>query len=211
MKKLTAWGALSVVVMLLGQLPAHANAVSFNPQLHLSSSSTFDPATSTVGTFATNVPFDVYVIADNFTDTTGLSGFEFSLGGVPAEFFLLSTVLPAGAVNFGSVYNFLVGLSAPIANTGPVVLATLTFLPIAPLNDVLLTLGPATPSSFGGSAPGYAAGNPENLIPFNFTSDLLLNQVSEPTPPGAPVPVPAAVWLFGSALGLLGWLRRKQA
>jgi len=25
----------------------------------------------------------------------------------------------------------------------------------------------------------------------------------------APVPVPAAVWLFGSAIGLLGWMRRK--
>jgi hypothetical protein len=27
----------------------------------------------------------------------------------------------------------------------------------------------------------------------------------------AVIPVPAAVWLFGSALGLLGWLRRKSA
>lgn len=27
----------------------------------------------------------------------------------------------------------------------------------------------------------------------------------------APVPIPAAVWLFGSALGLLGWMRRKTA
>jgi hypothetical protein len=26
-----------------------------------------------------------------------------------------------------------------------------------------------------------------------------------------PVPVPAAAWLFGSALGLLGWMRRKAA
>jgi hypothetical protein len=27
----------------------------------------------------------------------------------------------------------------------------------------------------------------------------------------APIPVPAAVWLFGSALGVMGWLRRKAA
>jgi len=25
------------------------------------------------------------------------------------------------------------------------------------------------------------------------------------------VPVPAAVWLFGSALGMLGWMRRRAA
>ena len=26
----------------------------------------------------------------------------------------------------------------------------------------------------------------------------------------APVPIPASVWLFGSALGLLGWMRRRK-
>ncbi len=26
-----------------------------------------------------------------------------------------------------------------------------------------------------------------------------------------PVPVPQAVWLFGSAVGFLGWMRRKQS
>ena len=27
----------------------------------------------------------------------------------------------------------------------------------------------------------------------------------------ATIPIPATAWLFGSALGLLGWLRRKAA
>jgi hypothetical protein len=27
----------------------------------------------------------------------------------------------------------------------------------------------------------------------------------------SPVPLPATVWLFGTALGFLGWMRRKQA
>jgi hypothetical protein len=27
----------------------------------------------------------------------------------------------------------------------------------------------------------------------------------------AAIPVPAAAWLFGSALGLLGWMRRRAA
>ena len=26
-----------------------------------------------------------------------------------------------------------------------------------------------------------------------------------------PIPIPAAVWLFGSGLGLLGWMKRKLA
>jgi hypothetical protein len=27
---------------------------------------------------------------------------------------------------------------------------------------------------------------------------------------GTVVPIPATVWLFGSALGLLGWVRRRK-
>jgi len=44
-----------------------------------------------------------------------------------------------------------------------------------------------------GFSYGYATGDVDNLVV------------------GAAVPVPAAVWLFGSALGLLGWVRRHKA
>jgi hypothetical protein len=46
----------------------------------------------------------------------------------------------------------------------------------------------------------YGAGSP------SFTANSIDNVTV-----GAAVPVPAAVWLFGSALAGLGWLRRKQA
>jgi len=32
-----------------------------------------------------------------------------------------------------------------------------------------------------------------------------------PEPPGGIVPIPASAWMFGSALGLLGWIRRRTA
>jgi hypothetical protein len=49
------------------------------------------------------------------------------------------------------------------------------------------------------NGPFYAAAKVQSTGEFGEQSDWI-----------AAVPVPAAVWLFGSGLGLLGWMRRKS-
>ena len=61
-------------------------------------------------------------------------------------------------------------------------------------------IGAGVPGSYSGGATLAGGGNL-----FNGGADLAFRTYS-----AAAVPVPAAVWLFGSALGLLGWMRRKS-
>lgn len=44
-----------------------------------------------------------------------------------------------------------------------------------------------------------------------FTSYFQKAGIASPYWTVSVIPIPAAVWLFGSGLGLLGWLRRRQA
>ncbi len=51
-------------------------------------------------------------------------------------------------------------------------------------------------------------------LAFNLTgssAELVVNYDTQPQPPTIPIPIPQAAWLFGSALGLLGWMRRRKA
>jgi len=50
-----------------------------------------------------------------------------------------------------------------------------------------------------------------NGLQATFTKGNALKAFAVRSGDVAAVPVPAAVWLFGSALGLLGWMRRKKA
>ncbi len=92
----------------------------------------------------------------------------------------------------------------------------------APGTDVNQTIG-GDDVSFG--PPRDVSIYDMNLISWDGTTLVLDNFVftgkgGDPVPTGGssltfstinPVPVPAAVYLFGSALGLLGWMRRGQS
>lgn len=67
---------------------------------------------------------------------------------------------------------------------------------------VLLGFGTIS-SQFGGTITGTLAdGTPLNIEAGNVLTDFIIL---------APIPIPAAFWLFASALGFLGWMRRKAS
>ncbi len=72
----------------------------------------------------------------------------------------------------------------------------------------------ATPVPFVLTPPTYGAFNPNALGEYNFYIAFTANNL--PTFTGAVgidvnvVPVPAAVWLFGSTLAVLGLSRRRR-
>jgi hypothetical protein len=65
--------------------------------------------------------------------------------------------------------------------------------------------GSGTCADFGSTSTNIICSNA--LVGIGDDSDAT-NYVARPN---GVVPVPAAVWLFGSALGLLGWVRRRQS
>lgn len=80
-----------------------------------------------------------------------------------------------------------------------------TAAPFGSINVPALSFGAPIPSQIG----------PAALVNIGIRLDFLLTPGDSATFSSnfvvQPVPVPAAVWLFGSALGLMGWMRRKAA
>lgn len=138
----------------------------------------------------------------------------------------LTSVLPkastATTVNF---YNFLNGLQNDITSGSMTGLQTATETtataegPNLPQNKYAFLAGPdlaATGSTavslFGFTGNGVNGGTLQSYLlgTVSFTSAGALTFSQNPT--GTPVPLPAAVWLFGSGLmGLVGVSRRRKA
>lgn len=118
----------------------------------------------------------------------------------------ISIVTTAGSVLGGSVYGFInpTLLSPPSANGVVLVssnLANLTGLPAIGIGfgAALTNTGGFISIDAGIEGTCVNAGcDAPNAFPVR---NILSGQLSA-------IPIPAAVWLFASALGLLGWLRR---
>ncbi len=129
----------------------------------------FDPAaTQTTLTVAPSEIFDIYFIAQNVP--VGVAGYEFYVNMPPELLILQVTTHPVHPNTLdidSSNEGFIVGCGGLcLSGPGPIVLAEFKCMALNPAAGLPITIGPANPSSFGGTAPGYA--ECYTLAPFPF-------------------------------------------
>jgi hypothetical protein len=166
MKKLLL--ALSLVAMMAASASAvvdHGTSslgVYFNPGADVNC---FAPTPAT--------PFNVYFIMAN-PAVGNMGGFEFgwrfSPAVVPAPF-ILSTTLPAQALNIGTNTNFIVGLGGGLVTSEATVLVTLNMMVLAAVApETYVQVGPAVPASIPGHAAFNDFSNPADIRPMNYAT-----------------------------------------
>lgn len=150
------------------------------------------------------VGWDKTIYDFSLTGDTGYSGVAIAANGAPVR--IVGAGTPDGSFTFPGEYAYIINTPS-WTSAGPALNASNTFLesPLAAyiglgnLNfflttqnyDYLSVLGAGSPSSQGWST--NILGQVQVTYEYNV------------------VPVPAAVWLFGSAIGIMGVMRRKVA
>jgi len=198
-------------------------AVAFSAQshaimIHLSSTTDLSGSPTLLNGVGFGDTFDVHVLVDNIEPTiSSIFAFEFAVNYDSTSLSLLSEVNAGDIDVLAPLNEFVVGVAPPGLSTTiePVWLATLTFQNInASLTDSLITIGPTSPSSFPGDNVGGILTQGDVIIPFSSASDLLVNQDTLPTPelyPASSVPEPSIIWLIGSGLALIGFVRTRKS
>jgi len=125
-------------------------------------------ATQTTLSVSPFEPFNIYFIAQNVP--IGIAGYEF-LVNVPPEIQLLSATAYPDEFNTldidSSLEGFIVGIGgACLTGSGPIILAEVSCWATQQVAGLEIWVGPSVPSSFGGTAPGYAECGTLVLHPF---------------------------------------------
>jgi hypothetical protein len=121
-------------------------------------------------TVTPNVPFNIYWVFAN-PDIQNLGGFEFAWRMQPnPTHFVLSTTMPAGALNIGTPTNMVVGLGLGLISSEATLLVTHQVIITAAAESVIITAGPATPDSIDGQAAYNDFNNPGDIRPMNWST-----------------------------------------
>jgi len=114
----------------------------------------FDPPVyeQTCNNYASFVPSSMYFVLANCSEPTiGLFEFRWSFDPDPAGLYLiLSTIFPPGAINFGSQFNFYVGLGTPMMTEEATILVEIQIMYLAPGLEAQIMAGPAMPPTVPG-------------------------------------------------------------
>ena len=175
-------------------------------------------APNSIGLDGTQVTFDATALQVNSFQFADAGPSNINGAGVLAGTTLTITnlnIIPGGGyssllVTGTNPYNYLVGpvaVSGTYTLSGAIIQGPTAFSSINPSVAGQITLGGVTNLSLSGITLGTFAlpavlGPPLAGQIATLKADILFSGV---------VPVPAAVWLFGSGLGLLGVMRRRVA
>lgn len=185
-------GIFFAVLMIAGLgLAASAHSATVSPDL-------------SVNTFNSGSSFFIDIIGQTFPETTG-GGFSLSFD--PNFLQVLSVSLDGAfwdaATSVGTIDNvagslndvLVAALNDPLPS-GNFTVAMVEFMPVA--------VGTSTLNLTGSALNPWATGD---AIPSQINPDFQSGDVTII----ATIPVPAAIWLFGSALGFAGWIRFRAA
>lgn len=211
MRRLTlALGAL----IILAVLPAHAAIVTYQLGDHLNAAGYISDPTSPYGLrvdSATGSP--TFSVDTNLGGAGGLTTISWDPANLAAGATITGTMERNGDGTFWTVAYSLTGLS--VAENGGFK-ATGGSGSADEIGGALRSITLAGETNGSGIAfefdnDGHRLANPGDLpdgwvgrgwlLPPDSTDDWLVT--------GVLIPVPAAAWMFGSALGLLGWMRRR--